>query len=57
MNLEYTTRGSTLILSSENIEETLRTLMNNNINLQDMAVDSPDLEDVFLYLTGRRLRD
>ena len=39
------------------MEGTLRTLMAADIDLKEMVVDSPDLEDVFLYLTGRTLRD
>jgi ABC-2 type transport system ATP-binding protein len=32
-------------------------LVGKNINLKDMAVRSPNLEDVFLTLTGRQLRE
>ena len=32
-------------------------LVANNIDLRDMAVRSPNLEDVFLTLTGRQLRE
>ena len=32
-------------------------LVAKNVNLKDMAVRSPNLEDVFLTLTGRQLRE
>jgi ABC-2 type transport system ATP-binding protein len=39
------------------INEALTTLMAKGIDLSDLVVRSPNLEDVFLILTGHRIRD
>jgi len=44
-------------LQTNNIQEGLEKLMALKIPLSDMIVRSPNLEDVFLTLTGRQLRD
>jgi len=44
-------------LQTDNIQEGLEKLMALNISLSEMIVRSPNLEDVFLTLTGRQLRD
>ena len=48
--------GRVHIVTSD-IEHTLYQLREHNITLTGMTVHSPTLEDVFLKLTGRRLRD
>ena len=40
-----------------NAREVLQVLMARNIDLSDISVHSPTLEDVFLVLTGRSLRE
>lgn len=57
LDIEFSLHGNSVAIRSRNVEETLRKLMAANIELKEMVVDSPDLEDVFLYLTGRKLRD
>ncbi len=42
---------------TSDIEQTVKQLSEHNISLTGMTVHSPTLEDVFLKLTGRRLRD
>lgn len=54
---DFSLHGNSIVIRSLNVERTLRTLMAADIDLKEMVVDSPDLEDVFLYLTGRTLRD
>ncbi|GBC63300.1 ABC transporter ATP-binding protein [Desulfonema ishimotonii] len=44
-------------IETDDINTCLRELMANGVDLNDIVVHSPDLEDVFLKLTGRRLRD
>jgi ABC-2 type transport system ATP-binding protein len=53
----YRLQGNSIVISSLDIEETLKMLMAADIELKEMVVDSPDLEDVFLYLTGKKLRE
>ena len=55
--MAYRLQGNSVVISSLDIEETLRMLMAAGIGLREMVVDSPDLEDVFLYLTGKKLRE
>ncbi|MFA7384042.1 MAG: ABC transporter ATP-binding protein [Desulfurivibrionaceae bacterium] len=45
-----------LEITVERIDLGLETLLGLNIDLSEMTVHSPDLEDVFLNLTGRKLR-
>lgn len=47
----------TAIIRTENIDEQLSTMMKSNISLAGMTIHSPNLEDVFLHLTGKTLRD
>ena len=48
-------------IKADNIEKTLFDIMNfaknNNVELDDIVIRKPNLEDVFLNLTGRSLRD
>lgn len=62
MNLEalpftWKRRDQTIVLETEQIHEGLNTLLDLDIDLTDMAVHTPNLEDVFLCLTGKGLRD
>lgn len=43
-------------IRSDNIHKSLETLMDQKIDLTEMTIRSPNLEDVFLNLTGRKLR-
>ncbi len=44
-------------IASDNIQKSLEQLMAYKIDLTGMIIRSPNLEDVFLNLTGRKLRD
>ena len=57
LGLDYNVQNDSIAIRSESVDDTLRTLLDGGIGLNDIVVDSPDLEDVFLYLTGRSLRD
>jgi len=50
-------RDKTIVLETSQIHEGLNTLLNLDIDLTEMAVHTPNLEDVFLCLTGKGLRD
>jgi ABC-2 type transport system ATP-binding protein len=44
-------------IQTANIDATLKELLARGVDLSDMTVHSPNLEHVFLNLTGRHLRD
>lgn len=44
-------------IQTSNIDACLKQLLSRNVDLSDMSVHSPNLEHVFLNLTGRHLRD
>ncbi|MGD9332963.1 MAG: ABC transporter ATP-binding protein [Desulfobacterales bacterium] len=44
-------------IQTSNIDDCLKELLANQVDLSDMSVHSPNLEHVFLNLTGRHLRD
>lgn len=47
----------TAVIRTENIDEQLSVMMKHNVSLRGMTIHSPNLEDVFLHLTGKTLRD
>jgi ABC-2 type transport system ATP-binding protein len=49
--------GEALCLPTRDIHASLRALMALGVDLDDLTVQSPNLEQVFLNLTGRHLRD
>ena len=49
--------NGTVRIQTANIDACLRTLLSHDVDLSEMAVHSPNLEDVFLNLTGRHLRE
>jgi ABC-2 type transport system ATP-binding protein len=46
-----------LEITVERIDLGLQVLLGLKIDLSEMTVHSPDLEDVFIHLTGRKLRE
>lgn len=44
-------------IQTSNIDDCLKQLLSYQVDLSDMSVHSPNLEHVFLNLTGRHLRD
>lgn len=44
-------------IQTSNIDDCLKRLLSGQVDLSDMSVHSPNLEHVFLNLTGRHLRD
>lgn len=57
MPFDFSIQEDKLRVQTMNIEEVIHFFTNNNIALTDMTIHSPNLEDVFLHLTGRTLRD
>lgn len=61
--VQHSTSGEILTLSTQNLTDTLRYLMtaeqnkDNPFNLHQLNIRKATLEDLFLYLTGKSLRD
>lgn len=54
---DHQVKEEKIYIRTHNIEEVIAFLTSGNIALADMGIRSPNLEDVFLHLTGRTLRD
>jgi ABC-2 type transport system ATP-binding protein len=54
---DYREIGDRLEIFPDDINQYLAELVSLGVNLAEMSVQSPNLEDVFLTLTGRQLRD
>jgi len=54
---EATTVADRLLIKSEDIKSVVRALLQAGVDLTHMSVQTPNLETVFLNLTGRHLRD
>ncbi len=46
-----------VVIRTEEIHQGLNILMQRGIDLRGVTIHSPDLEDVFLHLTGKKLRE
>jgi ABC-2 type transport system ATP-binding protein len=57
MALSFRKREGMVELQGEKVETILKRLLELDVDLQDMVVRSANLEDVFLILTGRKLRE
>jgi len=55
--LPYKEVNGRLEIMVENLKDGLETLLALQLDLTEMTVHSPDLEDVFINLTGRKLRE
>ena len=49
--------GERIVVETDDINGCLRALMTLEVDMNDILIHSPNLEDVFLKLTGRKLRD
>jgi len=56
-DLDVRRSDTSIAIRTDNVNEVLALLMDSGVNLSEMKVASPNLEDVFLILTGRKLRD
>ena len=57
LNLPFRNVRDRIEIKTEDVNSCLNHLLSHNIDLTDLAVRSPNLETVFLNLTGRHLRD
>ena len=55
--LSITEINGTIHIQTSNIDACLKQLLSHQVDLSNMSVHSPNLEHVFLNLTGRHLRD
>ncbi|TQV75521.1 ABC transporter ATP-binding protein [Aliikangiella marina] len=56
MQLDYLRNNQVVEIMSANVDQTIRTLLENEVPLEGMQVRSPNLEDLFIKLTGHQLR-
>jgi ABC-2 type transport system ATP-binding protein len=56
LNFDFHERQGHIEIATSDINRTLNELMHAKVDLADMTIKSPNLEEVFLNLTGRRLR-
>jgi ABC-2 type transport system ATP-binding protein len=57
LSMPYSVDGGSVTIHTEDVDTTLKKLLSCGVNLSEMAVHSANLEDVFLHLTGKKLRD
>ncbi|SHH74908.1 ABC transporter ATP-binding protein [Desulfofustis glycolicus] len=57
LSMPYSVDGGSVAIHTEDVDTTLKELLSCGVNLSEMAVHSANLEDVFLHLTGKKLRD
>ena len=57
LNLPFRNVRDRIEIKTEDVNSCLNRLLSHNIDLTDLTVRSPNLETVFLNLTGRHLRD
>jgi ABC-2 type transport system ATP-binding protein len=56
VGLPVTERGGRIEITTANVGQDLRTLLNAGVSLTHLMVRPPTLEDLFLHLTGKELR-
>ncbi|WP_419174645.1 ABC transporter ATP-binding protein [Desulfosediminicola sp.] len=56
-DLSWHERNNRAVIHTDNIDSLLQKLNTNAVSLNGMNIHTPTLEDVFLHLTGRTLRD
>ncbi|MBE0583663.1 MAG: ABC transporter ATP-binding protein [Desulfofustis sp.] len=57
LDMVYKTNGRSVSIQTTHVDTTLGRLISCGVDLSEMTVHSANLEDVFLHLTGRKLRD
>lgn len=55
--LQWEEHDGRAIIHTDSVDRTLKLLTDNSIDLTGMNIRTPTLEDVFLHLTGKTLRD
>lgn len=57
LHIDYRIARENVEIHTEDINSCIKALLSKNIDLSEMTVRSPNLEDVFLKLTGKKLRE
>jgi ABC-2 type transport system ATP-binding protein len=57
LDLDYQANENSIFIRTANVDGVLSHLIDAGIDLSEMSVQSANLEDVFLSLTGKQLRD
>ncbi|PHS13199.1 MAG: ABC transporter ATP-binding protein [Kangiella sp.] len=55
-NIEYLENNNRIEITTQNTEETVKMLLEKTIPITNMQIRSPNLEDLFIKLTGNQLR-
>jgi ABC-2 type transport system ATP-binding protein len=56
--IEKESDGLKIITSADlNLNEVLNEIQTSNVQVKNLGIDEPSLEEVFLTLTGKKLRD
>ncbi len=55
-NIEYLDNNNRIEIITENTEETIKKLLESSIPINNIQIRSPNLEDLFIKLTGNQLR-
>jgi ABC-2 type transport system ATP-binding protein len=55
--MDFHQRNGRIEINTDDLNKCMKELINRGVDLAEMTVRSPNLEDVFLNLTGRQLRD
>ena len=56
LELKVINSGDRVEIATQDVESALRTLMNAHVSLKNLRIRPPNLEDLFLELTGKELR-
>ena len=56
LKLKVINSGDRVEIATQDVESALRTLMNAHVSLKNLRIRPPNLEDLFLELTGKELR-
>ncbi|WP_444997896.1 ABC transporter ATP-binding protein [Aliikangiella sp. IMCC44359] len=57
LSLPFKLNNNLIEIQTENVELTIKKLLENNISLEGLQIRSPNLEDLFIKLTGHKLRN
>jgi ABC-2 type transport system ATP-binding protein len=57
IDLSYQEQGDHIVIYTQNVDATIRQLIQWDVSLEGLSIQEHNLEDLFLQLTGHQLRD
>ncbi len=57
LGYDATRQGDKILIKVEKSEDVLKKLLNSSINIENLTIKRPTLEDVFIKLTGTEIKD